>query len=151
MHIMRSSLSFKKPNILVGLFLLWTFYEGFLSTVSRKWGALGLICPLIWLSNHYLPSIVMYLTKAMAFTLSCSSSSSQSLTERSGTKVAVLPNAGLPPQTQEPRLQFYQGWIGAVASHCFSYPTLCLASEQILKDLKRSQGHQRGREESGFG
>ena len=38
-----------------------------------------------------------------------------------------------------------------VASHCFLHPTLSLASEQILKDLKRSQGHQRGGEESGSG
>ena len=38
--------------------------------------------------------------------------------------------------------------IGAVASRCFPHPTLSLASEQTLKDLKRSQGHQRGGEES---
>ena len=61
-----------------------------------------------------------------------------------GTKAAVLPKAGLPAQTQEPRLQFYQGWIGAFASYCFPYPTFSLASEQTLKDLKISQGHQRG-------
>ena len=57
----------------------------------------------------------------------------------------------------EPRLQFYrrqvfhhklsnQGWsftrdwIGAVASRRFLHPTLSLASEQTLKDLKRSRG-----------
>ena len=44
------------------------------------------------------------------------------------------------------RLQFYQGWIGAVASRCFPQSTLSLASEQDLKDLKRSQGLQRGGE-----
>ena len=54
-------------------------------------------------------------------------------------------------QTQEPRLQFYQGWIGAIASRCFPHPTLSLASEQTLKDLKRSQEHQREGEEIGFG
>ena len=37
--------------------------------------------------------------------------------------------------------------IGAVASSCFAHPTLSLASGQALKDLKRSQGHQRGGEE----
>ena len=58
---------------------------------------------------------------------------------------------GLPPQTQEPRLQFYKGWIGAVPSHCFPHSTFSLASEQTLKDLKISQGHQRGGEASGFG
>ena len=51
--------------------------------------------------------------------------------------------ADLPLQTQEP--------IGAVASRCFPHPTLSLASEETWKDLKRSQGHQHGGEESGFG
>ena len=51
---------------------------------------------------------------------------------------------GLPPQTQEPRLQFYQGLIVTVASRCFPHPTLSSASEQTLKDLKRSQAHQLG-------
>ena len=45
---------------------------------------------------------------------------------------------------------FTRDLIGAVASRRFPHPTLSLASEQTLKDLKRSQGHQRG-EESGFG
>ena len=58
-------------------------------------------------------------------------------------RLQFCPQAGLPLQTQEPRLQFYQGRIGAVASPCFPHPTLSLASEQTLKDLKRSQGHQR--------
>ena len=34
-----------------------------------------------------------------------------------------------------------QGRICAVASRCFPYPTLSLASEQTLKDQRRSQGH----------
>ena len=46
---------------------------------------------------------------------------------------------------------FTRDLIGAVASRCFPHPTLSLASEQTLKDLERSQGHQRGGEESGFG
>ena len=33
----------------------------------------------------------------------------RSFTASLGTKAAVLPKAGLPPQIQEPRLQFYQG------------------------------------------
>ena len=33
----------------------------------------------------------------------------RSFTASEGTKSAVLPKAGVPPQTQEPRLQFYQG------------------------------------------
>ena len=78
------------------------------------------------------------------------------------------PKAGPSLQAEKPRLQFClrqvfhhklrnQGCsftrdlIGAVASRCFPHPTLCLASEQTLKDLKRSQGHQRGGEENGFG
>ena len=48
-------------------------------------------------------------------------------------------------------MQFYKGYVGEVASRCFPHPTPSLASEHTLKDLKRSQGHQRGGEESGFG
>ena len=51
-------------------------------------------------------------------------------TASAGTKAAVLPKTELPLQIQEPRLQFYQGWIGAVASRT----PLSLASEQTLKD-----------------
>ena len=36
-------------------------------------------------------------------------------------------------QTQEARLQFYQGWIAAVASHCFPHPTGQFR-EKIWKD-----------------
>ena len=78
------------------------------------------------------------------------------------------PKAGPPLQVEKPRLQFCrrqvfhrklrnQGCsftrdlIGVVAPRCFLHPTLYLASVQVLKDLKRSQGHQRGGEESGFG
>ena len=63
---------------------------------------------------------------------------SRSFTASAGTKAAVLSKTGLPPQTQEPRLQFYQEWIGAVHSHCFLHPTLTLASEQTLKPEKTS-------------
>ena len=73
------------------------------------------------------------------------------------------PKAGPSPQVEKPRLQFCwrqvfhrklrnQGCsftrdlIGVVASRCFLHPTLSLASEQPLKDLKRSQGHQQGGE-----
>ena len=62
-----------------------------------------------------------------------------------------FPRASPSLQAQEPRLQFYEGLIGEVASCCFPHSILSLASEQALKDLKRSQGHQRGGEESGFG
>ena len=70
-------------------------------------------------------------------------------------------------QAQEPRLQFCRRQVfhrqlrnkgcsitrdsvGAVASRCFLLPSLILASEETLKDLKRSQGHRSGGEESGF-
>ena len=43
-------------------------------------------------------------------------------------------------QTHKPLLQFYQGWIGAVASHCFLHPTLSLASEQTLKIWEDPRG-----------
>ena len=54
--------------------------------------------------------------------------------------IIIIIRAGPSLQAQEPRLQFYQGWTGAVVSHCFPHPTLSLASKQTLKDLKRSQG-----------
>ena len=80
----------------------------------------------------------------------------------------LCPKAGPSLQAEKSRLQFCQRQvfhrklrnqgcsftrelIGAVATRCFPYPTLSLAPEQILKDLKRSQGHQLGGEESGFG
>ena len=70
------------------------------------------------------------------------------------------PRAGPSLQAQEPRLQFCRrqdfhhklrnqgctfnrNLIGAVASRCFLHHTLSLASEQTLKDLKRSQWHHR--------
>ena len=52
---------------------------------------------------------------------------------------------------RDPGCSFTRDLIGAVASRYFPHPTLSLASEQTLKDLERSQGHQRGGEESGFG
>ena len=64
----------------------------------------------------------------------------------SAATAAVLPKAGLPPQTLEPRLQFYHGLNNCGSFPLLSAPTLSLASDQSLKDLKRSQGHQRGGE-----
>ena len=78
------------------------------------------------------------------------------------------PRTGPSLQAQEPRLLFCQrqvfhhrlrnqgysftrDWIGGVAYRCYLHPTLFSASEQTLKDVKRSQGHQRGGEKSGFG
>ena len=36
--------------------------------------------------------------------------------------------------------QFYQEWIGVVASHCFLHSTLFLASKQTLKNWKHPRG-----------
>ena len=58
--------------------------------------------------------------------------------------------AGLPPETQETRQQIYKVRLGEVASRYFPHRTLTLGSEQTLKDLKRSQGQQRGGEERGL-
>ena len=52
---------------------------------------------------------------------------------------------------RNPGCSFTKDLIGAVASRCFPNPTLSLPSEQTLEDLKITQGHKRGGEESGFG
>ena len=72
----------------------------------------------------------------------------RSFTSSAGTYAAVLLKAGLPPQTEEPRLQFYQG-----LNRCGSFPLLSAPHSlfSIWIDFKRSQGHQRRGEESGFG
>ena len=59
----------------------------------------------------------------------------RAFTASEGTMVAVLPKAGLPPQTQDTRLQFYQGWID-VSSSCFLHPTLSIS---IWTGLLRSE------------
>ena len=64
----------------------------------------------------------------------CSSAKGRFSTANSGTKIAVLP-----------------GMSRCRSLPLLSAPTLFLASEQTLKDLKISQGHQRGSEKSGFG
>ena len=61
---------------------------------------------------------------------------SRPLTASAGTKAAILPKTGLPPKTQEPRLQFYQGSLGAVSFRCFPHLTLSSASEQTWKTWK---------------
>ena len=43
----------------------------------------------------------------------------RSFTANAGTQAAVLPKAGIPPQTKEPRLQLYQGF-----NRCESFPFL---------------------------
>ena len=56
-----------------------------------------------------------------------------------GTQAAVLLKADLPPQTQEPRLQFYQGLNRCSSFLLLSTPhslSLSSASERTLKDPK---------------
>ena len=56
----------------------------------------------------------------------------RSFTASAGIKAAFLPKSGLSPQTKEPRLYFYQGWIGAIASRCFPhYITVILYSNMV--------------------
>ena len=63
-----------------------------------------------------------------------SSAEGRSSTANSGTKATVLPV-----------MNRY------VASRCSPHPTLSLASQETLKDLKKRKGHQSGGEGSGFG
>ena len=57
-------------------------------------------------------------------------------TVSAGSHAAVLPKAGIPPKTPEPRLQFYLGLNRCCSFPFFPHPTLFLASEQNLEDLK---------------
>ena len=58
----------------------------------------------------------------------------RSFTASAGTQAAALPKAGFPPQTQEPGLQFYQGF-----NRCGSFPLLSALHSlfSIWTDLKR--------------
>ena len=48
--------------------------------------------------------------------------------------------AGLHRKLRNQGCSFTRDWIGAIASHCFLHTILSLASEQTLKDPKRSEG-----------
>ena len=61
-------------------------------------------------------------------------------TTSAGTQAAVLPKAGLPPQTQESRLQLYQALNRCGKFPLLAHLTLSLTSEQTLKYLKYSRG-----------
>ena len=59
----------------------------------------------------------------------------RSFTANSGTKAAVLHKGRSSNANSGTWLQFYKGWIGAVASSCFPHPT----AFSIWTDLKRSE------------
>ena len=75
-------------------------------------------------------------------------------TANSDTKVAVLPKGRSSTANSGNKVAVLLGM-----NRCGSFPllsaphslSLSLASEQTLKDVKRSHGHQRGGEVSGFG
>ena len=79
-------------------------------------------------------------------------SKGRSFTANSRTKVAVLLKGRSSTANSGTQAAVLLGM-----DKCGSFPllstsySLSLASEQILKDLRRSQGHQRGGEDSGFG
>ena len=75
----------------------------------------------------------------------------RSSTASAGTKAAVMPKAGLPPQTQESRMQFYEGYIGAVASQYFLQAHSLFSIWTDFKRCVKIPGAQCGGEESGFG
>ena len=70
-------------------------------------------------------------------------SKGRSFTANARTKVAVLSKDRSSNAISGTKGAVLLG-IGVVAYRCFLHPTLSLASEQTLKDLKRSQGHQHG-------
>ena len=75
----------------------------------------------------------------------------RSFTENSGTKAAVLPKGRSSTANSGTRVAVLLGMNRCGSFSFLSAPTLSLASEQILKNLKRSQGHHCGGEESEFG
>ena len=66
-------------------------------------------------------------------------SKGRSFPANSGAKVADLPKGMSSTANSVTKVEVLR--IGALVSRCFPYPTLPLASEQTLKDLKRSQQH----------
>ena len=78
-------------------------------------------------------------------------SKDRSFIANSGTKAAVLPKGRSSTANSRNRVAVLLGRNRFGNFPLISAPTLSLASEQIVKDLKRSQGHRRGGEESGFG
>ena len=76
----------------------------------------------------------------------------RSFTANSGTKDAVLPRGRSSTANSRTKVQVSLGMNRCGSLPLFSAPlSLYLASEQTLKNLKRSQGQQWGGEESGFG
>ena len=75
----------------------------------------------------------------------------RSSTANSGIKAEVLPKGRSSNANSRTKVAVLLGMNRCGSFPLLSAPTLSLASEQTLKDLKRFQGHQRGGEESGFG
>ena len=76
----------------------------------------------------------------------------RSFTANSGTKAAVLLKGRSSTENSGTQAAVLLGMdrCGSLPN-CFPHPAFSLTSGQTLKDLKRSQGDKRGREESGFG
>ena len=72
-------------------------------------------------------------------------------TANSGTKVAIMPKCRSSNANSGTQVAVLLGMNRCGSFPLLFAPPLSLVSEQTLKDLKKSQGHQRGGEESGFG
>ena len=106
------------------------------------------------ISNHQLQQWHIYpfplyntrsLTKKQLFQLSYNIIMSilpkgRSFTANLGTKAAVLPKGRSSTTNSGTKVAVLLGMNSCGSSHCFPHPTLCLESEQTLKDLNRSQG-----------
>ena len=96
----------------------------------------------------------LYVKPSYEFTISNNHSvlpKGTSFAANAGTKVVVLSKGRSSIADSGTKVAVLLGINSAVASHCFPHPTLSLASEQTLKDLKISLSPQHGGEESGFG
>ena len=60
----------------------------------------------------------------------------RSFTANSGTKAAILPKGRCFTTNSETKVVVLLGINRCVTTHCFLYPTLSLASEHTLKDLR---------------
>ena len=144
------------------LYMSWNFY--------RK--IMNILIQILMCMEHFEIYLLKFISKLISRKLTAQLNSNLHSLYFYGVTIIIIrvfwTTADPSLQAQEPSLQFClrqvfhhklgkhgsnfaRDWIDTVASRCFPHSSLSLASEQTSKDLKISQRHQRGGEESGFG